>query len=83
MSQSQGDVDEHGGVADQYGGDVTVALPVDLILNAALRVEGDGEVRVAVVFQKADEPEKEKRNMQVKVGTVVTPCVLWGCMCMH
>lgn len=62
MSQSQGDVDEHGGVADQYGGDVAVALPIDLVLDAALRVEGDDEVGVAVVLQKADEPERNRKG---------------------
>lgn len=60
MSQSQRNVHEHGGVADQYSGDVAVALPVDLVLDATLRVEGDDEVRVAVVFQKADESEKNR-----------------------
>lgn len=59
MSESQGDVDEHGGVADQYGGDIAVALPIDLVLDATLRVEGDDEVRVAVVFQKADESDEK------------------------
>lgn len=58
VPQSQGDVDEHGGVADQYGADVAVALSVDLVLDAALRVEGDHEVGVAVVFQKGNESEK-------------------------
>lgn len=60
MPQSQGDVDEHDGVADEYGGDVAVALAVDLVLDAALRVEGHDELRVAVVFQKCDKSEGEK-----------------------
>lgn len=50
VPQRQGDVDEHGGVADQDGGDVAVALSIDLVLDAALRVEGDREVWVAVIF---------------------------------
>ena len=36
LSQGHGDVDEHDDVADQYGGHVVLALPVDLVLDAAL-----------------------------------------------
>lgn len=56
MSQSQRDVDEHDDVADHDGGDITVALAVDLILDAALRAERDDQVGVAIVLHKVDKP---------------------------
>lgn len=78
VPQSQGDVDEHGGVANQYGADVAVALSVDLVLNAALRVEGDREVGVAVAFQKGNESEKAGEKKEDKRGTCRLKRGLWS-----
>ena len=65
MSQGQGDVDEHDDVADHDRGHVVLALAVDLILDAALRAEGHGQVGVGVALHEADESggtEKKKNN---------------------
>ncbi len=56
MSQSQWDVDKHDDVADHDGGDITVALAVDLIFNAPLCIEWDGQVGVVIVLHKVDKP---------------------------
>lgn len=56
VAQSQRDVDKHDDVADQDSGDITAALTVDLVLNAALRAEWDGQVGVFIVLYKVDKP---------------------------
>lgn len=61
VAQGKGDVEEHDGVADHYGSDVAVALAVDLVLDAALRAVGDGQVGIGVVLNKADEPAERER----------------------
>lgn len=58
VAQSQGDVDEHDGVADHDGPDVTVALSVDLVFNAPLCTEGYGQIGIVEVLHKLDEPER-------------------------
>lgn len=62
VSQGQRDVDKHDDVADDHGADVAVALPVDLILDTALRAEGDGQVGVFVVLHETDESETDVRE---------------------
>lgn len=57
VTQSQRDVQEHDGVADDNGADVTVALSVKLVFNAPLCTEGYGQVGVLVVLHKFDESE--------------------------
>lgn len=59
VSQGQRDVDKHDDVADDHRADVAVALPVDLILDAPLRAEGDGQVGVFVVLHETDESEMD------------------------
>lgn len=55
MAQGQGDVDEHNGVADGDGADVTVALSVYFILNAPLCAKGYGQVGVFELLHEIDE----------------------------
>lgn len=57
VTQCQGDVDEHDGIADDYGADVTVALSVYLIFDTPLCAEGYGEVGVFVVLHELDKSE--------------------------
>lgn len=72
VTQGQRDVDEHDGIADYYGADITVALPVNLILNAPLSTERYGQVGVLEVLHELDESEmhtttrKQMRNTQGK-----------------
>lgn len=63
VTKRQGDVDEHNDVADYYGADVTVALPVDLIFDTPLRSKGDGQVWVAEALQEADKSEIQNRKI--------------------
>lgn len=55
MTQGQRDVDEHDGVADHYGADVTVALSVYFVFNTPLRTKSDGQVRIVEVLHELDE----------------------------
>lgn len=71
VTQCQGDVDEHNGIADYYGADVTVALPVYLIFDTPLGVEGYGEVGVFVVLHELDESET-RTNTHKKIQLVQT-----------
>lgn len=57
VTQGQGDVDEHDGVTDHDGTDVTVALSVNFILNTPLCTEGYGQIGVAEILHEPDEPE--------------------------
>lgn len=59
MAQSQGDVDEHNGVADGDGADVAVALSVYLVLNTPLCTKGYGQVAVSELLHEIDESEME------------------------
>lgn len=67
VTQGQGDVDEHNTIAEDHSADVAVALSVDLIFNAPLCAESDGQVGVAEVLHKFDEPEMEAKNPDVNV----------------
>lgn len=58
VTQGQGDVDEHNGIADYYGADVTVALSVYFIFNTPLCTKGNGQVGVFEVLHECDEPER-------------------------
>lgn len=68
VTQGQGDVDEHNAIAEDHSADVAVALSVDLIFNAPLCTESNGQVGVAEVLHKFDEPEMEAKNPDVNVG---------------
>lgn len=57
VSQGQRNVDKHSDVADDHREDVVAALPIDLVLNAPLCAEGDGQVGVGVFLHELDEPE--------------------------
>lgn len=66
VPQGQGDVDEHNGIADYYGSDVTVALSVYLVFNTPLSTEGYGEVGIFKVLHEFDEPEKHTHNNYIE-----------------
>lgn len=60
VPQRQGNVQEHDGIADHHGDEVTVALTVQFIFDTSLSGEGNGEIGVLVVFQKVNKPKKYK-----------------------
>ncbi len=62
VTQGQGDVDEHNGVADYYGADVTVALSVQFIFNTPLCTKGYGQVGVFEVLHELDESEMHTKS---------------------
>ena len=79
VTQSQGDVDEHDGIADHYSSDITVALSVDFILDASLGTEGYGQVGVFEVLHKVDESEMRTKkcwHTQTVTSAEVTSCLI-------
>ena len=64
VTQGQGDVDEHDGVADDDGADVTVALSVDFVFDTPLSAEGYGQVGVVELLHELDESEMHTEAVQ-------------------
>ena len=62
VTQGQGDVDEHNGIADYNGANVTVALSVNFIFNTPLCGERYGQVGVFEVLHELDEPEMHTKK---------------------
>lgn len=58
MTQGKGDVNEHDGVADYDGADVTVAFSCYFVFNAPLCTECYGQVGVAEVLHEFDKSER-------------------------
>ena len=57
VTQGQGDVHKHNGVADNYGADVTITLSLNFIFNTPLCTIGYSQVGVCEVFHEPDESE--------------------------
>lgn len=62
VTEGQGDVDEHNGITDYDGADVTFALSVYFIFNTPLGTKGYGQVGVFEVLHEADESEMHTNN---------------------
>lgn len=62
VTQGQGDVDEHNGVADYDGADIAAALSVYFIFNTPLCTKGDGQVGVFEVLHEFDESEMDTKS---------------------
>lgn len=57
VTQGQGDVHKHNGVADNYDPDVAIALSLYFIFNTPLCTIGYSQVGVCEVFHEPDESE--------------------------
>lgn len=70
VTQGQGDVDKHNGVADYDGADIAAALSVYFIFNTPLCTKGYSQVGVFEVLHEFDESEMDTRNNTISIYAI-------------